>query len=130
MSSLSLSPSGPGAVVPRSNRDVPLPVSGKRGKRDCMVCVTQKKTTGKSGKLFNVYLILAKQNTRYSTDQPLWRWHCVWGKVICWLQSVFQTATESQQGQDERGVVGLEVKREVGGRRGSKTQRQEEYRVK
>lgn len=36
VSSLSLSPSGPGAVVPRSNRDVPLPVSGKRGKRDCM----------------------------------------------------------------------------------------------
>lgn len=36
VSSLSLSPSGPGAVVPRSNRDVPLPESGKRGNRDCM----------------------------------------------------------------------------------------------
>lgn len=36
-SSLSLSPSGPGAAVPRSNRDVPLPASGKRGNRDCMV---------------------------------------------------------------------------------------------
>lgn len=35
-SNLSLSPSGPGAVVPRSNRDVPLPESGSRGKRDCM----------------------------------------------------------------------------------------------
>lgn len=36
VSSLSLSPSGPGAVVPRSNRDAPLPESGKRGNRDCM----------------------------------------------------------------------------------------------
>lgn len=35
-SSLSLSPSGPGAVVPRSKREVPLLVSGKRGNKDCM----------------------------------------------------------------------------------------------
>lgn len=35
-SSLSLSPSGPGAAVPRSNRDVPLPESGRRGNRDCI----------------------------------------------------------------------------------------------
>lgn len=34
VSNLSLSPSGPGAAVPRSNRDVPLPDSGRRGKRD------------------------------------------------------------------------------------------------
>lgn len=47
------------------------------------------------------------------------------------LQSVMQTVTQSQQGQDKkRGVMGLGVKREVGGRRGSETQRQEEYRVK
>lgn len=36
VSNLSLSPSGPGAAVPRSNRDVPLPDSGRRGKRDCI----------------------------------------------------------------------------------------------
>lgn len=41
-----------------------------------------------------------------------------------------QTVTESQQGQDKRGVRGLGAEREVGGRRGSETQRQEEYRVK
>lgn len=41
VSSLSLSPSGPGAVVPRSNRDVPLPESGKRGNRDCMAWATE-----------------------------------------------------------------------------------------
>lgn len=46
------------------------------------------------------------------------------------LQSVMQTVAESQQGQDKRGVMGLGVEREVGGRRGSETQRQEEYRVK
>lgn len=35
VSSLSLSPSGPGAVATRSNREVPLPDSGKRGNSDC-----------------------------------------------------------------------------------------------
>lgn len=48
VSNLSLSPSGPGAAVPRSNRDVPLPDSGRRGKRDCIACET-KKTVGVLG---------------------------------------------------------------------------------
>lgn len=46
-----------------------------------------------------------------------------------------QTATQSQQGQDKKGCHGSrgkkkKKKQEVGGRRGSETQRQEEYRVK
>lgn len=42
VSNLSLSPSGPAAAAPRSNKDVPLPESGKRGNRDCMAWVTKK----------------------------------------------------------------------------------------
>lgn len=41
-----------------------------------------------------------------------------------------QTVTESQQGQDKRVVMGLGIERELGGRGGSESQRQEEHRVK
>lgn len=42
VSNRSLSPSGPGAAVPRSNRDVPLPDSGRRGNSDCIAFETER----------------------------------------------------------------------------------------
>lgn len=82
MSSLSLSPSGPGAVVPRSNRDVPLPESGKRGKRDWMVWMTNKEGTEEIGNTFE-FFILPKSNASIPKNQPLWCCCSVLGKVIC-----------------------------------------------
>lgn len=53
VSSLSLSPSGPAATVPRSKRDVPLPESGKRGNRDWMAWATK---TRKSTKMLTFFV--------------------------------------------------------------------------
>lgn len=61
--------------------------------------------------------------------------------ALCWvksyvdsntLQSVMQTVTQSQQGQDKKGSHGTwgKKKQEAGGRTGSETQREEKYRVK
>lgn len=102
VSSLSLSPSGPAATVPRSNRDVPLPESGKRGNRDWMAWATKKWRKKKETTLLSLFI-------------PCVSFRSVGGAVWCrvkshdrrWpLQSVTQTAPESQQGQDKRSAMG------------------------
>lgn len=76
VSSLSLSPSGPAAAVPRSNRDVPLPESGKRGNRDWMACVTKK--WFKKRKIFDFLCCFSLQISRFQ------RCGVVQAKVTCW----------------------------------------------
>lgn len=86
MSSLSLSPSGPGAVVPRSNRDAPLPESGKRGKRDWMVWMTNKERTEEFGNTFE-FLYFLNQTHVFLKSSPYG------AAVLCWVKSCVDCST-------------------------------------
>lgn len=83
VSSLSLSPSGPGAVVPRSNREVPLPESGKRGNRDCMAWERDRQWRKRIIRWVHVIKKKTSPNTAHAFLQNYasWCWCSVQGEV-------------------------------------------------